>query len=347
MRTLAAAALACLLLVSAATAVSQQETGKEAVSVGFPQKTWALAFDGTGFQVKTNGLQPDGRAYLLAENETTKVVLSVFLEKAADPAKTESCQENQKQRLEQKVEYKREKVETRESAGMVIVEYTIPEFDGVPVLQRNLFACISKDDVFVDIHLSKTFFKAGQEALFLSVLDSAHFIAKTATAAKLPAVLKQPAGSTAPSQSSLDYFRQGSGYYIQGNYRAAIEPYQRALDLEKQAPRLSKNYWRVLVDNLGMAYGLTGDLDRAEETFNYGLSRDSTYPMFYYNLACASAERNDMEKSMQLLQKAFSYKSNSIPGEGIPDPRRDDSFQRFLGDQRFRQLVDSLIGSSE
>jgi len=32
---------------------------------------------------------------------------------------------------------------------------------------------------------------------------------------------------------------------------------------------MSQNYWRVLVDNLGMAYGMT---------LNYGVSQDPSYP---------------------------------------------------------------------
>jgi hypothetical protein len=68
-------------------------------------------------------------------------------------------------------------VATKKAAGMTIVEYTIPEF--VPVQQRNLFACLPKDDVYVDIHLSKVSFKTQDEKLFSDVLDSAHFVQKS------------------------------------------------------------------------------------------------------------------------------------------------------------------------
>ena len=64
--------------------------------------------------------------------------------------------------------------------------------------------------------------------------------------------------------------------------------------------------------------------------------------MFYYNLACVAAERGDMNKAMDFLGKAFARKSNSIPGEPMPDPRKDDSFQRFMSDDQFRKFTDSL-----
>jgi tetratricopeptide (TPR) repeat protein len=71
-----------------------------------------------------------------------------------------------------------------------------------------------------------------------------------------------------------------------------------------------------------MAYGITGDLDNSEATLRYGVSKDPDYPMFYYNLGCVYAERGDMDKAMSYLSKAFPRRANSIPGEGMPDPRR-------------------------
>ena len=125
--------------------------------------------------------------------------------------------------------------------------------------------------------------------------------------------------------------------------KRAIGPYQQALDLEKQDPKLSKTFWRVLVDNLGMAYGITGDLDNAQSVFEYGLSVDPTYPLFHYNLACTWAERDDMGKAMDYLEKAFSFKNNVIPGEKMPDPRKDDSFKRFMKNKKFREFAARLI----
>ena len=75
----------------------------------------------------------------------------------------------------------------------------------------------------------------------------------------------------------------------------------------------------MLVDNLGMSYGITGDLQKAKETFDYGVSKDPTYPLFYYNLACTYAEMNDTAKAGAYLEKAFDYKANVLPGETMPD----------------------------
>ena len=57
--------------------------------------------------------------------------------------------------------------------------------------------------------------------------------------------------------------------------------------------------------------------------------------MFYYNLGCVYAERGDMGKAMSYRSKAFPRRANLIPKEGMPDPRQDDCFQRFMSNERF------------
>jgi hypothetical protein len=91
-----------------------------------------------------------------------------------------------------------------------------------------------------------------------------------------------------------------------------------------------------------MAYGIAGDLKSAEEVFQYRISNDPTKPIFYYNMACVSAERNDLDNTMQYLTTAFGFEQNIIPGEKIPGPRKDDSFQRFSTKREIRQ-ADRLV----
>jgi tetratricopeptide (TPR) repeat protein len=158
---------------------AQEPTSVPTLSITFANEPWILAFDAMDFAVQRNELQPDGRAYLLAENQKTTVALSVYLARVSGSATEADCDKTQKQRLEGKAEFKREAVATTKSAGMTIVEYTIPEFQGVPIQQRNLFACLPKGDVYVDIHISKAAFTPQDEKLFSDILGSAHFIQKT------------------------------------------------------------------------------------------------------------------------------------------------------------------------
>lgn len=323
----------CVALLSMVTFASGQQSTSSKISVSLPGESWAIEIDAPGFKVVTNELRSDGRQYMDAQNDKSGIDLSVFLEKSPGGATVDGCQQNQQARLQQKVPYKRTNTAIRNEADAVIAEFTIPEFDGAPVQQRNLFACLTKGDVYIDIHLSKVQFNPKQEELFEAILKTTHVVDKASADSVV---------ASANAEGTLQNFQEGSRYFVQGNYAAAIKPYQDALSAEKQSRTLNHDLWRVLVDNLGMAYGITGDLSHAEETFNYGLSLDPTYPMFYYELACVAAGRNDMDNTMKLLQKAFSYRANIIAGESMPDPRQDDSFKPFMGNQRFREFLDSL-----
>lgn len=144
------------------------------------------------------------------------------------------------------------------------------------------------------------------------------------------------------ARETWQYVRQGSAAYLARDYRNAIRFYSQALELEKKEPTLPKNIWRAMVDNLGMSYGISGENEKARKIFEYGLSKDDTYPLFYYNLACAYAESKDLDNAIRNLKLAFQYRENMIPGEQMPDPATDDSFSRYLADAKFRQVLDEI-----
>ena len=303
--------------------------------IWLPGKAWALELDGTGFTTRDNEIQADGRRYFLAENAKTRMVVSVFLEAAKAPAQPDDCKHSLEEKAKSNAALASAKlkgIDYRTSGELQILEFTLPQFDGVPKNQKNIFGCLIKDDVFVDIHISKLFFKASDQPLFDALLQSIRIVPRDA------------ADTAVPAGNSMLLFQQGSRYFIAHQYREAIGPYRQAFEIEKSTPTLDKNLWRVLLDNLSIAYGITGDVTRARETLNYGVSKDPDYPLFYYNLACAAAEKGALADTEKYLTLAFKRRANTIPGEAFPDARMDDSFQKFLLQKEFRQFLNSLYG---
>lgn len=333
LRLSACLVLSCLAAVPSAR--PQQATDAQpAISIWLPGKPWALGLNAPDFAVRRNEIQPDGRRYFLAENPKSRTTVSVFLEAGKASVTPEECKRSLEARAKGNGPITPKNVAFRESAGMQILEYNVAEVDGMPLNQRNLFACWGKENVFIDLHISKKFFKTADRALFDAILQSVRFVEKEATTDPVPV------------GSSLALFEEGSRYFQSQQYRDAIPQLQKALDIEKITPVLEKNLWRVLIDNLGMSYGSTRDLTRAKEILEYGVSKDPEFPMFYYNLACVAAEKGDRDDTESFLKLAFQYRNNMIPGEALPDPRVDDSFQRLLLEKEFRRFVDSLFGAS-
>jgi tetratricopeptide (TPR) repeat protein len=199
----------------------------------------------------------------------------------------------------------------------------------------HFFGCLPKDDAYVDVHISKVFFKEADRPAFDMLLDSFH------------AVPREVSNTPVPVGNSVQLFQEGSRYFIERQYREAIPAYQKALDIEKSTPMLEKNYWLALIDNLSMAYGITGDLASAKSTLSYGVSKDPDYPLFYYNLACVAAEKGDVHDTEKFLRLAYDRRNNVIQGETFPDARADDSFQKLLIQDEFRQFANSLYGTRQ
>lgn len=143
-------------------------------------------------------------------------------------------------------------------------------------------------------------------------------------------------------KTALNYAVQGSDFYKNKDYPNAVKLYRQSLDAEEKHPMLGKIMWRVVVDNMGMAYGMSGDLEKAKETFAYGLSKDPDYAMFHYNMACSYAEMSDEDQAIAYLKSAFRNKENMIEGEKMPNPATDASFSRFMKDEKFLKALDEI-----
>lgn len=275
--------------------------------------------------------RPDGKeTQLRAMRRVDNLLISAFLQNVKFPASAEKCRAAWWSMTAKSAPMKREELRQSEKDGIAIVEYIVPEFRGNPVRQKSLHAYLGSRDLCAEVHLSKVQFAAEDQKLFDDVL---------ATARLLP---DETAAEDRSHSQTNQYLAEGSQFYLQHDYAAAAKRYQKALDLERQNRTLSKSFFRVLVDNLGMSYGLMGKLSDARATFEYGIAQDAEYPMFYYLLACTHGEMGKMDQSLEQLRLAYKYKANVIPGESLPDPLKDDSFRKFRKDKKFVDAVHEM-----
>jgi tetratricopeptide (TPR) repeat protein len=142
-------------------------------------------------------------------------------------------------------------------------------------------------------------------------------------------------------------FEEGSRFYLARDFKQAIPPYERALVHEQHQRRLKKEFWTVLVDNLSMAYGMTGDLDNSRKVLEYGIGVEPTYPMFYYILACNFGEKGEEGGAVENLRLAFKYRDNMIAGEPFPDVETDSSFAGLMKRESFRKAVAEMKGGMQ
>lgn len=346
----------CLLGTALPGALAQQEPAPSASptasAVWIPGKPWALEWASGGFTTRDNEIQPDGSRYFLAENEQSRIMISISLtvsppaeqpqtagqppvpttEQSPAPTQPDDCKKSLEEKAKNDAQLASAKLRDlayRDEGDLHILEFRLPQIDGIPKSQKNVFACQRKDNVFVNIHISKLFYREADQPRFEALLQSFRFVPRESGDAVVP-----------PGNVEI-LFRQGSQFFTALQYRQAIGPYRQALEIEKVASVLDKQQWRTLVANLGASYTHTGDLNRAKETLQYGVDKDPGHPIFYYHLACVAAERDNPSEAVKYLHLAFERRNNLSPAESFPDARVEDSFQKFLRQAEFRKLLDA------
>ena len=134
----------------------------------------------------------------------------------------------------------------------------------------------------------------------------------------------------------------GQALFRQGRYAESVVPYEKALELERNGNKLTPDQHRILVDQLAMAYGIGGDLKKSRALLERAIRDDPEYPLNYYNLACVYAEEGNKHEVLANLSLAFQHKGYVLPGEQLPDPRADSSFQKYVRDEDFIKLMAKL-----
>jgi tetratricopeptide (TPR) repeat protein len=126
-------------------------------------------------------------------------------------------------------------------------------------------------------------------------------------------------------------------------YKAAAPVFESALTLLPESHEVDQTTMkRALVDQAGMAYGMSGDIHKSRSIFEKAIAEDPDYPLYYYNLACADAEEKNLIGAQKHLREAFDRKANVIRGEKMPDPTTDDSFLPYRDNKDFWAFLESL-----
>jgi predicted Zn-dependent protease len=134
----------------------------------------------------------------------------------------------------------------------------------------------------------------------------------------------------------------GHSLFRQEKYAEAVAPYEKARELERGGKKLSEQEHRILIDQLVMAYGISGQLKPAHALLDEAIQQDPEYPLNYYNLACTYAEEGNKSEMLMNLSLAFQHKGHVLKGEKMPDPRSDSSFQKYVSDPDFVSLMKKL-----
>lgn len=317
-----------------------QQVNSSTLNFTVPRAPWTISISGgvlvlDDWQTKLAA----ERGYFVMNDTKNEMTISLFIEPVVKCKTSKECRDFV-WKSGNPMWKNLENIVQSEIGEISTFEFFRKEVLGRELKMQDMYAEFVVDNYWVDLHISKVLYKPEDHALFEQLVKSVKFETKKngwgqAKKSEDPATAKL-------AKETLKYASQGSAAYLERDLKKAIQYYSKALELEKKEPTLDKNIWIVVVDNLGMSYGISGDNKKAKEIFEYGLSKDDTYPLFYYNLACAHAEMNDVDTAIKNLRLAYKFQANMIPGEHLPNPATDSSFTRFLNNEKFVKALKEM-----
>lgn len=130
--------------------------------------------------------------------------------------------------------------------------------------------------------------------------------------------------------------------FYQKKYGEAVTEYERARELVMRSGQLKPDEERLLIDELGTSYSLSGQASEAKTLFETSIKRDPDYPMYYYNLARVHARKGDLDETIANLKQGFARKDHMPAGKTWPNPREDESFEKYLKKEKFQAAMKEM-----
>ncbi|MEO6924077.1 MAG: hypothetical protein ABI142_09645 [Bryocella sp.] len=310
------------LLLLTASLGAQTTPGK--LSFAFPQHPGRLELDQSGFKIIELSAQPNGQAFtILAEDGDLKFRGFLFVWPQAPHFTSEDCRNEMLATESQGKPTKTTDHQTFKTAKGIDVATAlfVPESGA----SSSLRAFIAQDDLCADL----TFTYKQPAAKKMLPMDQVKAMLNTITfdpQAK-PSFRGAFAYATVESQNS--------------QFSGAASAYAAALALVGGSDDPVK-WRRVTTDQLSMALGISGELRASRAANEAAIKVDPSYPMYYYDLACADAEEGNAAAAESHLQQAFARKRNTLPGESMPDPTQDDSLRKLKDNKNFWAFVETL-----
>ncbi|MEZ5357514.1 MAG: hypothetical protein R3F48_01705 [Candidatus Zixiibacteriota bacterium] len=292
------------------------------VHLTLPGAGWGLDFDAKDFLVEDTKAAPD-RTSVSCRAGGNDIIMLCYFEYAPVEGNAVACRDYYMEKSKE-APMTVSGLRSYEMGKVAVFEYLVTAYQGNPANQMNIHAYLARNGYCAEVHLSRSNYTTESYEDLVEILNEVR-----ASNEVEPDLLLQ-----------LDF---ATTYYKDGNYDSAIVEYEKLIAREDELKKYNLFFWYIAIDNLAMSYGLNGDPDRAIEICKRGLKQDKKYPMFYYTIACAYAEKNDGKRALENLKKAFKYKDNMLPGEVLPDPFEDESFQELLKDNDFYKGVEELV----
>jgi len=321
---------AVLILIAGAGAFALAQTSSDSsFKLAFADHRGQLRWSAEGFNVVESSAKPDGNEIgIRGNNQAGRLTFLAFLFLVPDqaPLTSAKCRDGA--------------LEPEKKANPTLKTLAVSESVQAGTLPVSLVNYTARDRSGKTLYMVRGFVAAGD------ICGDLEFYSDTPIRAG-DTDLERVFGSYQLDETYVpkfsDVFLYAQILYKGQMYKGAAPIFEIALGKLRENPGTdTKTMMRVVTDQEGMAYGMSGDIPKARAVFERAIAEDPDYPMYYYNLACADAEEKNLPGARSHLQEAFARKANVIPEESMPDPTKDDSFLPYRSNKNFWTFLESL-----
>lgn len=172
---LRAFSICLLLLLPCQTQVMAGSVDNKLIVITVPAAPWTLTLPGDSLAIEQQQVKPDGQhGYFVITDTKNDMTISLFIEPAVKCKSSKECRDMVWKMGNPSWENP-QKVVLSEIGDVSFVEFFMASYRSMPVQQQNMYAEFVVDGFWVDLHISKTLYKAKEHELFERLVKSIKF----------------------------------------------------------------------------------------------------------------------------------------------------------------------------
>ena len=131
-----------------------------------PGRDWAIEVGLPGFVIQQEEVQAHAQgARMMGEKPNSGTYVSMFMEPRPTPATSKSCRDDYWAKGKDSPSQKTN-IELSDLGQMSLIKWLQPDHQGARIDQQHMHAFLGRDNVCMEVHISKIYFKPGEESVF-------------------------------------------------------------------------------------------------------------------------------------------------------------------------------------
>jgi hypothetical protein len=140
-----------------------------------PGRDWAIEVGLPGFVIQQEEVHAQAQgARMKGEKPNSGTYVSMFMEPRLTPATSKSCRDDYWAKGKDSP-LKKTNIELSDLGQMSLIKWSQPEHEGARLDQRHMHVFLGRDNVCTEVHMSKVYFKPGEESVFGEVFRSIRY----------------------------------------------------------------------------------------------------------------------------------------------------------------------------